>query len=274
MPIRTECPSCKSALGVPDSPTSQRVRCPFCGNIFSVEPKAVAVPKAAPPPRPRMEEATQRAHDFEIVSARRGPMPKPRRDPAPVRKEPQVEARKSSRLPVGLLVGLGVGAFGLFIVIVGGGLLIWLARPSSSSKTSTDSEVAQANAEAGAPLAAPFAAGPRAVPDAPADEGNEEFVDLPERGEAIPGVAGLNPEHPQGEAGAPAPPVRRPTGGPHQWPRPARVETARFVLSHQLPLRAGRAGGHDALQLGDFHRPRPGLPAATRAGHTGPARFA
>ena len=157
-----------------------------------------------------MEEATQRAHDFEIVSARRGPMPKPRRDPAAVRKEPQVEARKSSRLPVGLLVGLGVGAFGLFIVIVGGGLLIWLARPSSSSKTSTDSEVAQANADAGAPLAAPFAAGPRAVPDAPADEGNEEFVDLPERGEAIPGVAGLNPEHPQGEAGAPAPPVGAP----------------------------------------------------------------
>ena len=224
MPIRTQCPSCKTALGAPDSTTSQRVKCPFCGHVFTVEPKPVAVPKAAPPPpqarkeearqeallaptvylndpisRPRMEEATQPAGDFEIVSARRGSMPKPKSDAAPARNDPQVVARKSSSLPVGLLVGVGFGAFGLFILLIGGGLLIWLAISSSSSKPSTSTEIAQAKVEAGLQQT-----GPRAVPDAPADEGDEEFVDLPEHGEAIPGVAGLNPEQPQGEAGPPA----------------------------------------------------------------------
>jgi uncharacterized Zn finger protein (UPF0148 family) len=205
MPIRTQCPSCQTALGAPDGPTTQRVRCPFCGHTFTVEPKPAAVPKAASAARPRMEEATRPADDFDIAAARRGPLPKPKRDAVAARSEPQVTVRKSSHLPVGLLVGLGVGVFGLFILVVGGGVLIWLASSAGSSETSTNSEVAQAkSSEAGPGQAGPFAAGPRAVPDAPANQGDEEFVDLPERGEAIPGVAGLNPEPSQGEAGAPA----------------------------------------------------------------------
>ncbi|HEY7314383.1 MAG TPA: hypothetical protein VH643_33855 [Gemmataceae bacterium] len=182
MPIRTKCPSCKTALGAPDGPPGQRVRCPFCGTAFTVKEAAPEVVPVQPPPK----QMLQRDADLRSAPPRRE-APPPRRE----RVEPEV-ARKSSALPVGLLIGGGVGVLGLFLLLAGGIALALLLKSSGSSpQTSAKSVVAQANE--------PPRGDPQAVPDAPPPaDGGEEFVDLPERSEAIPGVAGLNPEPKEG----------------------------------------------------------------------------
>ena len=182
MPIRTKCPSCKTALGAPDGPPGQRVRCPFCGTAFTVKEAAPEVVPVQPPPK----QMLQRDADLRSAPPRRE-APPPRREPV----EPEV-ARKSSALPVGLLIGGGVGVLGLFLLLAGGIALALLLNSSGSSpQTSEKSVMAQANE--------PPHGDPQAVPDAPPPaDGGEEFVDLPERGEDIPGVAGLNPEPKEG----------------------------------------------------------------------------
>src|SRR3954447_18748506 len=57
MPIIIACAHCRKKLKVPDSAPGKKVRCPQCGEIFSVplgttRIEAIAPVKAAPPPVP------------------------------------------------------------------------------------------------------------------------------------------------------------------------------------------------------------------------------
>jgi hypothetical protein len=166
----------------------------LCGNAFTVKEGAADVPEvlAAGP-----QQMLQRDTDFHTAPPRREATP-----PRGERRKPEV-VHKSPALPVGLLVGAGIGVLGLCLLSAGGLSLAWLFRSSESPapRPPVADEIVQADLPG--PAAARPNGGPQAVPDAPPPaDGGEEFVDLPERGEDIPGVAGLNPEPHEG-AGMP-----------------------------------------------------------------------
>jgi predicted Zn finger-like uncharacterized protein len=206
MPIRTKCPSCKTVLRAPDGPLGQRVRCPSCGDAFLLKEEAAPIPEVLPARPPAEKQWLQTSKSTRPSLPRHDALP-PRRE----RRKPEV-VRKSSGAPVALIVGICAGVFGLFVLIAGGIALALILRSSDDSASSTPA--GQPMAQANPPLAPPppgleparqNIAGPQAIPDAPpAIEGSEEFVDLPERGENMPGVAGLNPEPPAQAPGAPS----------------------------------------------------------------------
>jgi hypothetical protein len=113
-----------------------------------------------------------------------------------------------------LLIGLGVGLAGMFLMLIGG-VVLWLVLRSTDAPVATEPQgiasVGGANGARPAPEGAlQMARAPQAVPEAPpAAEGDEEFVDLPERDEVVQTVGGLNPE-PNAGAAAPGMPAVRP----------------------------------------------------------------
>jgi len=200
MPIRTQCPSCKMVLRAPDGPPGQRVRCPSCATAFKVKEETAALPEVLPS-RPTIEkEGLQTGKAPRPTPARLGASPpsRERREPSSVRKSPGV--------PVWLIAGIGIGVFGLFVLAAGGIALIWFLSPSDGPPPRAPEMEPVAQVKPQPPDLEPARqniAGPQGVPEAPlAVEGGEEFVDLPERGEDLPGVAGLNPE-PQPGLGMP-----------------------------------------------------------------------
>ncbi len=207
MPVRTQCPSCKMAINAPDGAPRQRVRCPFCASVFMVEARN-APPSKAVSARPPDRDMLQTGKDVRPASRRSPPTIRTHDEP--------VVTRKSSGVPVGLLIGLGVGVAGLFFLLIGGGAVLWFVLSRSSDPPPPVPPPVEVVAQV---VPAPAVAEParqvvpaaQAVPEAPAAvEGAEEFVDLPERGEAMPGVAGLNPEQPQGGVPGPGMPGARP----------------------------------------------------------------
>jgi hypothetical protein len=173
--------------------------------VFAVEDSAT------PEIRP-----TRRTAEKEMLQTDRDYKPAPRgAAPSRARRAPDV-GRKSSGLPVGLLIGGAVVLGGLFLLLFAGGVIAWFLLRSPTpdagdAPLATIKPVEPGNAPPPVPEAArQITAAPQAVPEAPAAaDAGEEFVDLPERGENMPGVAGLKPDQPQGPGGPPGMPVGR-----------------------------------------------------------------
>ncbi len=219
MPIRTQCPSCKAALGVPDGPARQRVRCPYCATIFMVSNPDATIPEAAPTKRPPTSVQPPRIEKPRPSAVKRSAPPSikastPKSTPAAPKSVSRTGKilRKAAGLPMGLLIGVAAGVAGMFLFLVGG-VVLWLVLRSPATGPSGESQTIETVAAKGDPLA-PEASrqmvrGSQAVPEAPpAAEGGEEFVDLPEREEVVQTVGGLNPDPKPGEGAPDAPAVR------------------------------------------------------------------
>jgi hypothetical protein len=201
---------------VPDGPARQRVRCPYCATIFIVPGADATIPDVPPARRPPAPDKPKRAENPRPAAIKRSAPPSvkpsaPKVVPGITKAAPSTPKilRKAARMPMGLLIGLGAGLAGMFLLMIGG-FILWLVLRSSGEPHAIEA-VAAANGDRPAPEGAmQMARGPQAVPEAPpAAEGDEEFVDLPERDEVVQTVGGLNPE-PQPAGGAPAPPAVRP----------------------------------------------------------------
>jgi len=217
------------------------MRCPKCASIFALG-DAAEIAEEAPARRPLENERLQSGKDYKPSAPRAVP-------PSRERREREVE-RKPSGVSVGLLVGVGVVVGGMFLLLVGGGAALWFLFSRSEDGVSVSNSPPM-EAMAPADLAPPVpqaarqaAAAPQAVPEAPAADVGEEFVDLPERGEDMPGVAGLKPEQPQGPGGPPGMPGARP----------------RVAL---LNGRAGRVPGRTGIAFQVEYRFEQGVPAGT-----------
>ena len=230
MPIRTQCPSCKAALGVPDGPARQRVRCPYCAAIFIVPAPDVTIPDFPPARGPATSDKLQRADPPRPVAVKRSAPPgikpstpkaaptTPKAASGAAKILPKVPSapkvlRKVARLPLGVLIGLGVGCAGMFMLLMGA-VVLWLVLRSTGAPPSGEPQALEAvgtpNGDRLAPEASrQMARAPQAVPEAtPTAEGDEVFVDLPERDEVVQTVGGLNPDPQPGEGGPGAPAVR------------------------------------------------------------------
>jgi predicted Zn finger-like uncharacterized protein len=107
MPIVAQCPSCERKLRVPDHLLDRKVKCPGCGNVFTVAAEDADLPVAPPveeeeaPPvarrrrRPPPEE--EEGIEEEAVARRRRPASAPGDDEEPPEEEEEEERRPRPR---------------------------------------------------------------------------------------------------------------------------------------------------------------------------------
>ncbi len=229
MSIRVVCPECESPCRVGEDLIGKKVRCTKCGETFRAEPP---------------EEAIQ---DQPIRKASGGKKP----TLAPPRKRTLPEPKSN-----GLLLGLVLGGAGL-LLIAGGVLLIVVLRPKASGQADAPA-VAQVNPDKGAVVQPAQGAPPAnaekplaevpAANEVPANEvlarvepapavgnGKEQFVDLPERGEGLNGIAGVN----FGPAEQPPPAQGNPPPARPNLPAEAAAATLANASATRNPRMAG-----------------------------------
>jgi HEAT repeat protein/DNA-directed RNA polymerase subunit RPC12/RpoP len=147
MPVQVTCPDCLSTFSVGDNLLGKKIRCRACESIILVKAGAkrppTAIQEEAPARRPAAPAARRRGEDDEDDR------------PAPRRKGPE----PSRGLPVGLLVGGGIGLLVFLGLVVGG--IYWMMKSAADVPASASAPVAQNQPQPG---------GGRWVP--PADAGN------------------------------------------------------------------------------------------------------
>jgi predicted Zn finger-like uncharacterized protein len=165
MPQATTCPHCRTTLRVPDELLGKKVRCKSCAATF------IATDDDRDEARPPREETRLQSHARPRLPSR-GDRKRYDDDEDDVRRAPR--KRKQQGVPVGLLVGLGAGAF---VLVAGLGIVtaVVLSRSDAPANPAVAAAPAQPVAAVNdlppAPAGGGGAAPDAGVPERPRDDG-------------------------------------------------------------------------------------------------------